>query len=245
MVHGRGAPPPELGVARSRRVRRFRIADPPQSVESLLGAGHNLFRFSNLNKRDTRHCFPARMCSQGTVETCCLASQVSNFKRSSCRKRHGQLIFVLDLGLRPNDHNRHRARCRSSASTSDEHVSLCASRAAAAPAAASISVGRTPPRVPTAPTATRRTSSVFRCAATASPPGRCRAISSTRAPPPTPTRLRSALDLRPPRSPPLPGARLRITRAELTIGAKAVRSWQGFPCAVNPGGLSGSPGAVG
>jgi hypothetical protein len=33
-------------------------------------------------------------------------------------------------------------------------------------------------------------------------------------------------DLRPPRSSPLPGARLRIIRAELTIGAKAVRSWQ-------------------
>ena len=39
--HGRGAPRPGLGVARSRRVRRFRIADPPQPVESLLGAGHN------------------------------------------------------------------------------------------------------------------------------------------------------------------------------------------------------------
>ena len=41
-----------LGVARSRRVRRFRIADPPQPVESLLGAGRILSRFSNQDKRD-------------------------------------------------------------------------------------------------------------------------------------------------------------------------------------------------
>ena len=33
-------------------VRRFRIADPPQPVESLLGAGHNFSRFSDLDKRD-------------------------------------------------------------------------------------------------------------------------------------------------------------------------------------------------
>ena len=37
------------------------------------------------------------------------------------------VFHVLDLGLRPNEP--HRARCRSSASTSDEHVWLCASRA--------------------------------------------------------------------------------------------------------------------
>ena len=42
----------------------------------------------------------------------------------------------------------------------------------------------------------------------------------------TPGTSRSGFDLRPPRSSPLPGARLRIIRAELTIGAKAVRSWQ-------------------
>ena len=36
--HGRGAPPPGLGVARHGEFD-FRIADPPQPVESLLGAG--------------------------------------------------------------------------------------------------------------------------------------------------------------------------------------------------------------
>jgi hypothetical protein len=54
--HGRGARPPRPGVARSRRVRRFGLTDPPQPVESLLGAGRNS-RFSNLEIRDRR---PAR-----------------------------------------------------------------------------------------------------------------------------------------------------------------------------------------
>ena len=47
-----------------------------------------------LNKRDTRRYFPAQMCSRVAIEICCLAGQVSDFKRSSCRKRQGQLILV-------------------------------------------------------------------------------------------------------------------------------------------------------
>jgi len=49
---------------------------------------------SDLNKRDTRRYFPAQMCSRVAIEICCLAGQVSDFKRSSCRKRQGQLILV-------------------------------------------------------------------------------------------------------------------------------------------------------
>lgn len=152
---------------------------------------------------------------------------VSKIQRSSCRKRHGQLILVLDLGLRPNDHNRHRARCRSSASTSDEHVSLYASRA-----------GRQRPRqlrfrsdghhlvYRTLQRRPGERAAFLRCAATASS---ARALSryflegTTTY---TPHVCDQHFDLRRPRSSPLPGARLRIIRAELTIGGKAVRSWQ-------------------
>jgi hypothetical protein len=96
--------------------------------------------------------------------------------------------------LRPNDHNRHRARCRSSASISDEHVSLCALRA-----------GRQRPRrlrfrsdghhLVYRTLQRRPGERAAFSAARPQPlrPGRCRAISSTRAPPATPTRLRSAL----------------------------------------------------
>lgn len=150
------------------------------------------------------------------------------------------VFHVLDLGLRPNEP--HRARCRSSASTSDEHVWLCASRAGRLRPRGGFDFSQTPPRVPNAPTATRRTSSVLRCAAAASRPGAV-ALFPRRGHRRLHPRLRSAFDLRPPRSSPLLAGELRTIRAELTIGATAVRS--GFACAVNPGVLSGSPGAGG
>ena len=153
------------------------------------------------------------------------SQQFQKIQRSSCRKRHGQLILVLDLGLRPNDHNRHRARCRSSASTSDEHVSLCASRA-----------GRQRPRqlrfrsdghhlvYRTLQRRPGERAAFLRCAATASSARRCRAISS-RAPPPTPhTSAISTSTYGDQGHPHYLGRDCEIIRAELTIGA--VRSWQ-------------------
>jgi hypothetical protein len=181
------------------------------------------------------------MCSQAHCRNLLPRCQVSNFKRSSCRKRHGQLILVLDLGLRPNDHNRHRARCRSSASTSDEHVSLCASRA-----------GRQRPRRLrfrsdghhlVYRTLQRRPGE--RAAFSAARPQPLRPGAVALFPrrghhPPTPTRLRSAL--RPTATKVIPTT-WRET-ANHSGGADYRREGRpilaGFACAVNPGGLSGS-----
>ena len=151
------------------------------------------------------------------------------------------VFHVLDLGLRPNEP--HRARCRSSAFTSDEHVWLCASRA-----------GRQRPRrlrfQSDTTSCTERSNGDqenqqrFALRGRSLSPGRCRAISSTRAPPPTPT---SPISIRPtaPRSSPLLAGELRIIRAELTIGREGRPALAGFACAVNPGVLSGLPGAGG
>ena len=170
------------------------------------------------------------MCSQVTVETCCLAGQVSNFKRSKdprAGNATGSSSSSSTSACGRMITDRHRARCRSSASTSDEHVSLCASRAGRQRARqlrfrsdGYHLVYRTLQRRP------GERAAFLRCAATASS---ARALSryflegTTTY---TPHVCDQHFDLRRPRSSPLPGARLRIIRAELTIGAKAVRSWQ-------------------
>jgi hypothetical protein len=160
------------------------------------------------------------------------SQQFQKIQRSSCRKRHGQLILVLDLGLRPNDHSRHRH-------------GVGVPRAGRQPAAASISVGRTPPRVPNAPTATRRTSSVFALRGHSFLGPGVVALFPRGHHHLHPTRLRSAL--RPTATKVIPTTWGET--ANHSGGADYRREGRpilaGFPCAVNPGGLSGSPGAVG
>jgi hypothetical protein len=58
----------------------FRIADPPQPVESLLGAGHNLFRFSNLG---VQRC----PCAVRVVAGCMLIQNMSLSPRAQDRRR--------------------------------------------------------------------------------------------------------------------------------------------------------------
>ena len=204
-------------------------AHPAATGRKPPGRWPQLFRFSNLNKRDTRHCFPARMCSQGTVETCCLASQVSNFKRSkdpvqenatgssssSSTSACGRMIttaIVHGVGVPPPPvmsmsrcaHRELRQRPRRLRFRSDGHHLVYRTLQRRPGERAAFSAAR--------PQHLR--------------PGAVALFPRRGAPPPTPTRLRPALDLRPPRSSPLPGARLRIIRVELTIGGKAVRPGQ-------------------
>jgi hypothetical protein len=142
--------------------------------------------------------------------------------------------------------NRHRARCRGSASTSDEHVLLCASRA-----------GRQRPRrlrfrsdghhLVYRTLQRRPGERAAFCAAWPQPlrPGAVALFPRRGHHQLHPHVSDQHFDLRPPRSSPLPGGRTANHSGGADYRREGRPILAGFACAVNPGVLSGSPGVGG